>query len=236
MKNTNRKIAKVSRKQMKELGWTREQKLDYYCNLNNTVTIAEKNRKLGTQICGLSLPPITTCRSNAPCKSTCYACKGNQQYSSVLGSYMKNLRIWKENPRHFFECIDYYLKYSGYRYMRLFDSGDFPNKQFLIDLIELVIKKNPNVKFMAFTKKYEMINDYLKDHTLPENLNIIFSAWDKNWHFDNPYNLPIAYVNFKNKTLNTNIPTDAKTCDGNCSICYKCWHLEKGESVVFGQH
>ena len=236
MKNKTRKIAKVTREQMKEWGWTKEQKLDYYCNLDDTVTIATGNHKLGTQICGLSLPPITTCRSNAPCKATCYACKGHQQYPTVLGTYMKNLRIWNENPRHFFECVDYYLKYSGYRYMRLFDSGDFPNGQFLTDLIELVIKKNPQTKFMAFTKKYELINDYLKEHTLPENLNIIFSAWDRNWQFDNPYNLPIAYVNFANKDFNPAIPTDAKICEGNCSICYKCWNLEKDESVVFGQH
>lgn len=236
MKNKTRKIAKVSREEMKAMGWTKKQKLDYYCNLDDTVTIATKNHKLGTQICGLSLPPVTTCRSNAPCKSTCYACKGHQQYPTVLGTYMKNLRIWNENPRHFFECIDYYLKYSGYRYMRLFDSGDFPNEHFLVDIIELVIKKNPQTKFMAFTKKYEIINDYLKNHTLPENLNIIFSAWDKNWQFDNPFNLPIAYVNFDKKDLNPVIPNDAKECDGNCSICYKCWYLENGEAVVFGQH
>ena len=31
---------KVSKKQMNELNWTRQMKLDYYCNLNNLVTIA----------------------------------------------------------------------------------------------------------------------------------------------------------------------------------------------------
>lgn len=235
MKNT-KKNTTVSKAQMKEWNWTREQKLDYYCNLNDTVTIATKNNKLGSQICGLSLPPVTTCRSNAPCKSTCYACKGRQQFSGVLGTYMKNLRIWRENPRHFFECIDHYLKYSGYRYMRLFDSGDFPNEVFLVDLIELVVKKNPQTKFMAFTKKYEIINEYLKSHILPENLTIVFSAWDKNWKFENPFEVPVAYVNFAKKELNPAIPTDAKTCEGNCSICYKCWNLKDGDSVVFAQH
>ena len=54
MRNTRKKVTKA---QMKEMGWTREMKLDYYCNLNDTVTIAEKNHKLGTQVCGLSMPP-----------------------------------------------------------------------------------------------------------------------------------------------------------------------------------
>ena len=94
---------KVSKKEMNKLGWTREMKLDYYCNLNNIVTMATGNAKLGSQICGLSMPPVTTCRKDAPCAKGCYACKGHQQFASVLGTYMKNLRIYNENPTIFFE-------------------------------------------------------------------------------------------------------------------------------------
>ena len=229
-------VKKVSKKEMKEMGWTREMKLDYYCNLNNLVTIATGNTKLGSQICGLSMPPVTTCRKNAPCQKGCYACKGHQQFSSVLGTYLKNLRIYNENPTVFFEQIENYLKYSGYRYMRWFDSGDIPDANFFVGMVKLA-KHLPNIKFMAFTKKYELVNHFVKQGgVIPTNLTIVFSAWDKNWKVTNPYNFPVAYVDFTNSQLNPEFPANVKDCDGHCSICFKCWHLQEGESVVFHQH
>ena len=36
---------------------------------------------------------------------------------------------------------------------------------------------------------------------LPNNLNIVFSAWDKLWEVPNPHELPVAYVEFKNKMI-----------------------------------
>ena len=227
---------KVSKKEMNKLGGTREMKLDYYCNLNNIVTMATGNAKLGSQICGLSMPPVTTCRKDAPCAKGCYACKGHQTFPSVLGTYMKNLRIYNENPTVFFEQIENYLKYSGYRYMRFFDSGDIPDANFFVGMIKLV-KHLPNVRFMAFTKKYEIVNNYIANGgVIPTNLTIIFSAWNKNWKFDNPYNFPVAYVDFKNSNFNPEFPADVQECVGHCSICYKCWHLQECESVVFHQH
>lgn len=234
---------KVSKKEMNELNWTRQMKLDYYCNLNNMVTIATGNTKLGSQVCGLSMPPIMTCRKNAPCKQGCYATKGTQQFAGVLGTYMKNLRIWKETPELFFEQISSYLKYSGYKYTRLFDSGDIPNTTFFQDFIGKVVNQNPNVQFMGYTKKYEIVNDYLSIYKeLPKNLTMIFSAWDNTWTVPNPYNMPIAYVQFKDQSKNLQIPTESFECPcgydkgANCSICYACWKLKPNESVTFHQH
>ena len=233
MKNTT---VKVTKKEMRDNEWTREMKLDYYCNLNNLVTMATNNSKLGSQICGLSMPPVATCRNNAPCKKGCYACKGHQQFASVLGTYYKNLRLYNENPTLFFEQIENYLKYSGYRYMRWFDSGDMPDSNFFRRMIKLV-KHLPMVRFMAFTKKYEIVNQYIANGgIIPDNLTIIYSAWDKNWNVPNPYNLPVAYVDFKNKELNPQFPQNVQQCEGKCSICYKCWHLQEGDSVIFHQH
>ena len=229
-------VVKVSMKEMNEMGWTREMKLDYYCNLNNIVTMATGNAKLGSQICGLSMPPVTTCRKDAPCRKGCYACKGHQQFSSVLGTYLKNLRIYNENPTKFFKQIEFYLENSGYRYMRWFDSGDIYDADFFVGMIKLA-KHMPDKKFMAFTKKYEIVNDYVANGgVVPNNLTIIFSAWDRNWKVNNPYNFPVAYVDFKNPELNPDFPADVKDCDGHCSTCFKCWHLQEGESVVFHQH
>ena len=98
-------------------------------------------------------------------------------------------------------------------------------------------KRLPSVRFMAFTKKYEIVNNFIATGgIIPHNLTIIYSAWDKNWSVDNPYKLPVAYVDFKKKELNPTFPTNVKPCEGKCSICFKCWHLQEGESVIFHQH
>jgi hypothetical protein len=92
---------------------------------------------------------------------------------------------------------------------------------------------------MAFTKKYEIVNEYIdKNGKLPDNLNIMFSAWDKFWEFDNPHNLGVAYVNFKDKRRNTEIPKYAFKCPGDestCSACGACWN-KRLKAVVFDQH
>ena len=85
---------------------SKKEKLDYYCNLNNIVTIATKNSKLGSQICGLSLPAGITCRPDAPCTKTCYCNKGFQICPTVLGTYMKNFRIYQEKYVSRGSCIN----------------------------------------------------------------------------------------------------------------------------------
>lgn len=217
-------------------GLSKSEKLDHYCNLNNVVTIATGNTKLGTQICGLSFPAGTTCRQDAPCRKNCYCNKGFQICTSVLGTYMKNFRIYQEDRNGFFEQISSYLKYSGYKYMRIFDSGDLPDKDFLSDIIRVVITQNPDVKFLMYTKRYEWVNEYIKNNDIPTNFTIVFSAWDRSWKVPNPYNLPVSYVRFKDQTLNPSIPEDAFECTGYCSTCFRCWYLKHNESVVFHQH
>jgi len=219
---------------IKEL--SKNEKLDYYCNLNNIVTIATGNTKLGSQICGLSFPAGITCRQDAPCRKNCYCNKGFQICSSVLGTYMKNFRIYQENPELFFQQIGSYLDYSGYKYMRIFDSGDIPDKDFLNQLVQNVILNHPKIKFLMFTKRYEWVNEWLNNNKKPKNFNIVFSAWDKSWKFENPYNLPVSYVDFKDSDINPTIPEDGFQCTGHCSTCFKCWYLKNNESVVFHQH
>ena len=87
------------------------------------------------------------------------------------------------------------------------------------------------------------MNKWLDDHDgkLPDNLNILYSAWDKNWKVPNPYGLGVAYVNFKDKSLNPDFPEHYQTCpnqkDKNitCGMCQKCFN-KKMKAVVFNQH
>jgi hypothetical protein len=156
----------------------------------------------------------------------------------VQGAYYRNLRLYYDDPDNFFEQVYCKVKFSGLPKVRLFDSGDFPDAEFLDRLVE-VCKKTPNTKWMAFTKKYWIVNEYIdRNGDLPKNLNIMFSAWDIFWEVPNPHGLGIAYVDFDDKRLNPEFPRNAFRCPGRestCSACGACFS-KKLKAVVFHEH
>ncbi len=201
------------------------------------IRITTTNSKLGGFIPSINLPAALTCRADAPCKKGCYALKGNFLYKNVRESHQKNLDYFINNPDLYFnEVIDYLNNGDiSYKFFRWHSSGDIVNVRYLQGIIE-VAKACPQTKFLCFTKKFNLVNDYLKENELPKNLKIVFSAWDKNFTVDNPFNLPVTYVNFKDSSKNPDIPEFAIPCVGKCYECKSCWSLEKGQSVVFNQH
>lgn len=93
------------------------------------------------------------------------------------------------------------------------------------------------VRFLAFTKQYEIVNRYIEEgNEIPENFKILFSGWGPDWIIDNPYNFPVAQILFKKQ-----IPgPDWNICGGNCTECncrgIGCWNLNKGETVYLPEH
>ena len=202
------------------------------------IKITTTNSKLGGFIPQISLPPIKTCRKNAPCAKYCYACKGTSTYKKVQESRQINLDEFMADPNGYFEQIIDYLNNGDiiYKFFRWHVVGDIVNKEYFDGMIR-VAKKSKHTKFLAFTKKFEIVNEYLASgEKLPKNLSIVFSAWDKTFKVDNPFNLPMTYVFFKKQENNPNIPEFAFPCAGNCSECKACWNLKKGQSVYFNQH
>lgn len=202
--------------------------------------ISITNSKLGAKIPSLNLPPIITCRKNAPCAHLCYACKGNFRFPNVKQSHMDNFNHYKRDPEDFFNQVIEYLNGDlvTYKYFRWHSSGDMPDEQYLYGMIR-VAKSCPNVKFLAFTKQFEIVNkvmDEIGTESFPNNLRIVFSMWDKDYKVSNPYNFPTTWVDFCDKTKNPDIPELAIPCIGQCWKCQSCWSLQKGQSVVFHQH
>lgn len=212
-------------------------KIEEFALRSNEICANNNNRKLG-KAC-LSVPfPVTVCNPEAPCFQKCYAQHGCQGFANVQGAYYRNLRLYNNNADDFFEQLHYKIKWSGLPMVRFFDSGDYPDAEFLHRSVELA-KQFPNVKFMAFTKKYHLVNEYLDNGgKLPDNYNIVFSAWDALWDVPNIHGLPVAYVKFKEARMTPNIPKNAFHCPGresSCSMCGVCWN-KKVKAVYFDEH
>lgn len=202
------------------------------------ITISTTNSKLGGFIPSINLPAGLTCRATAPCQKGCYAKKGNWLYKNVKQSLLNNLEAFNESADEYFDYIINYLNNGdiSYKFFRWHSSGDIVNLEYLKGIVR-VAKECPQTKFLCFTKKFNLVNMYLEfNPNLPENLHIVFSAWDKNFKVNNPFNLPVTYINFKDSSKNAEIPEFAIPCIGKCSECKACWSLVKGQSVVFNQH
>jgi hypothetical protein len=215
----------------------RQEYIDFLASKSDEISMANNNSKTGKACLNIAFP-VCVCRNDAPCKEVCYACKGCQQFANVQAAYYRNLRLYFDDPDNFFEQVYCKVKFAGLPKVRLFDSGDFPDYDFLVRLVDLC-NKTKDVKYMAFTKKYDLVNKYIDENgDLPANLNIMFSAWDRLWEVLNPHNLGVAYVDFDDKRMNPEWPQNAFVCPGRkttCSACGACWS-KKLKAVVFKQH
>jgi hypothetical protein len=197
-----------------------------YVNVSNT------NSKLGAAILSINLPAGTTCRADAPCKKGCYALKGNWLFPNVKNSLQENLEAYKNNPKLYFESVAAQTALA--RFVRWHSAGDIINAEYFEGMCK-VARKNKGTHYLCFTKKYEIVNEFLaKGKRIPKNLSVVFSAWS-NWIPENPYNMPMTYVygkDFENEL----IPKDSIPCTGKCYECQACWTLKKGQNVYFKKH
>ncbi|MBQ0165480.1 MAG: hypothetical protein KBT02_00045 [Treponema sp.] len=204
--------------------------------------LSRGNSKLGAYITGVNLPAGMTCRADAPCRKGCYAMKGRFIFNSVKTSIQKNLEAYINSPTEYFNLIIARLQIMPYRYFRWHSSGDIVNMEYLYGMVR-VAEECPKTEFLCFTKKYELVNEYLANESpFPDNLHIVFSHWGS-FPVDNPFELPTSHVRFKKEDElhdNCDIPDDAIQCSGFCGDCVgtekNCWLLKSGESVVFNQH
>ena len=204
----------------------------------NGVNITLNNNKLGGFIPSLDLPPVITCRKGAPCIKGCYARRGSFLYPSKIESMANNLEFYKKDPAGFFNSVRDFLSNRDitFKFFRWFGAGDIVDAAFFAGCVELA-KTCPDTKFLMFTKKYEIVNDYINAcGGLPCNFSVIFSMWDKSFKIDNPHRLPLAFVRFNDPEKTPAIPECAIPCAGSCANCKGCWSLQKNQSVYFNKH
>ena len=198
-----------------------------------TVKISQRNSKMGN-VPSVSLPAVITCRE-CDCHQKCYARKLERLRPAVRNAYRHNLEVLQNDPDTYWREVEAAIMLT--RFFRFHVSGDIPDDKYFDKMVEIA-ERNQHCQILCFTKKYEIVNNYIADNwAIPDNLRVIFSAWD-NLPVDNPYNLPVAYVRFRDG--HTDAPEKAINCGGNCSECAStdggCWTLESGEAVVFDEH
>ena len=197
----------------------------------NAISISKGNTKMGF-IPSVSLPPVVTCANCCTCAKKCYAAKLCRIYPGVRKAYQKNLDILKNDMDDYFLQVKAAAMLS--KYFRFHVSGDIPDMNYLDCMVKLA-QDLPGTTFLAFTKQYNFINNYLQYADIPSNLKIIFSAWP-GMPMENPYNMPVAHVIFRG----SDPAADWKICGGNCSECacrgVGCWELKNGEHIAFYEH
>lgn len=203
-------------------------------DVSKMVSISCGNNKMG-KIPSVSLLPILTCpaRCNGTCGDKCYAKKLAILRPSVLKSYARNTAVYMARPDLFSRAVERVMATS--QYFRFHVSGDIPSRSYL-DMVAYLANSNPFCKVLMFTKRYELVNDFIRDNgSIPSNLKILFSGWT-NLKPENPYNLPETTVYAKDEDFRP----EWKACGGNCLDCALhcggCWDAKPGETIAFKIH
>lgn len=182
--------------------------------------ISMKNSKMG-MVASVSLPAGISCPTDIPCFKACYAAKIERIYKNTKNAYIHNWELWQEDEEMYFESINDFLKYYGGISFRWHVSGDIPSYSYLDKMVTLA-KKHPHIKFLCYTKNYNVVNRYIKEtgSLLPSNLSMMFSKWD-GYAMPNPYNLPVAYVELKNGNVDE-LPTKIMKCPNQVNKKWTC--------------
>lgn len=189
---------------------------------NLVVKISNGNTKTG-KIKSVSLPPVVTCRQDAPCIKKCYA-RRLLRYPNVRNAYESNLQLYKENPALYFDGITACA--INEEFFRWHVSGDIPDIDYFRYMCG-VARTCENTLFLCFTKKYEIVNNFIfEGGIVPPNLIIIFSMWDT-LYCKNPYDFATAEVITAEEAKHR-----YNVCTGNCLDCAKnnrlCWAFQNG--------
>lgn len=200
----------------------------------NNVHFSAGNNKMGA-VASVSLVPFFTCPSvcASTCGRYCYAAKIANLRPNVLKNYAENTIIAIHAPAVYWSQIRDYVR--GVRFFRFHVAGDIVNYNYFSEMVKTA-QGAPHCEFLAFTKRYDAVNEYVKKYNeLPANLHILFSG-EKELKPANPYNMPETTIYEKDE-----MPAESwLLCGGNCFNCgcrgVGCWQIKRGETLAFKKH
>lgn len=199
---------------------------------NYSIHVSIGNSKIGKMF-NFSMPPGKTCSATA-CKTCfvngCYACKSYRQYRNVRAAWDENYNYFVNDPAGAEKEIVEYLKKHGHKasYFRIHVSGDFYSREYF-DAWVRIAKQFPAIKFLAFTKQFDMIDAA----AIPANMAVRLSDWPG---VDIPADLaavlPVAYCDDHTRPASTF--DGAFRCPGSCTTCKHCF--DSKSNTVFTKH
>lgn len=205
---------------------------------NEHVRISYGNRKTTAMVPSVSLIPIADCGNCSACKNGCYdirhvCCYAGSQKQRAVNSAIAH----QDLPRYFKEIKAHAQFHRAFRYHV---GGDITCPAYLTGMVDVAIKV-PTCQFLALTKRFTLVNNYLADHPegFPKNLHIIFSDW-RGMSMPNPYNLPVSSPVWKDGTMGKHVTDRQFWCPSNCAECAEegkgCWAAGKGDTILFEAH
>jgi len=208
---------------------------------NISISEARYNKKIACP--SISLPPVLTCRKNAPCKQVCYAGYAFRIYPDVKKAYNRNYELYKANPRKYFELIQAYLEKRQPDYFRWHVSGDIPTSDYVKGICQIA-ENTPKTRHLIFSKQYELLIESMKTSNFIFNLNnlsIRISTFpgldipDDLNDFSRAYNQPPTIGKYANIPKENRIQPDDYICPGKCEPCGRvCWN--HSDNVIFPHH
>lgn len=217
----------------------------------DVIHISMSNTKMGS-VPSFSITPGKTCSTNArlSCyRKGCYAKRIVQRFPSVREAWAENEAIARRCDVSVARQINAWLTLWQPKAFRIHVGGDFFSVGYLAEWCAIA-EANPNVKFFAFTKQFDVLREYLnRCGDIPKNLSIILSAWTPDsFSWCPPEDLlkkfPAAWVvgSARDERVVGDVRKELKRgklipCSGNCESCGKCFALKKRNGdVVFQKH
>lgn len=149
--------------------------------LTQNSKLKKTSKALGLKVFNFGIPAyksITgklTCPMADECIKFCYARKSAYTWSNVKPAFERRYELTKTSD--FIVEMNAEIQKRKPQYVRVHDSGDYYSREYLQKWIEIA-KANPDVRFYSYTNMVEL----LKEITLPENYDIIYSMSGKQKH------------------------------------------------------
>ena len=129
-----------------------------------------KLKKAEYNTVNFGIPALKTCPEADKCKEFCYATKGAFTWPQVKAAY--EYRYQQTRQTNFIEVATNALKKKRATHVRIHDSGDFYNKEYLYKWFEIA-RNLPSKTFYAYTKRVKLLKD--NEALKPKNMVIIYS-------------------------------------------------------------
>lgn len=115
---------------------------------------------------------LKTCPNAAACAKGCYATQGAYTFSNVAKVFEQRLKL-SLTPK-FVQIINAEIKRRNVKRVRIHDSGDFYNVEYLEKWLKIMVA-NPDCQFYCYTKMVSTFKQYSNSGRIPDNFVVIYS-------------------------------------------------------------